>query len=352
MRIAICSSPLLDGHNVRGIGTYTKNLIKSLRGYPDLNIQEFSNINEVKMADVVHYPYFDLFQKSLPFYTKFPTIVTIHDVIPLAYPKSYPAGIKGSFNKHLQVLSLKNVKAIITDSKASKQEIIKYLKVPAKKIFPIALAPADNFHKITDSQRLTNIKEKYSLPEKFALFVGSVNWNKNILNLTKAALDAGIDLVLIGKSFQEKGNLEHPEMKNFKEFLRLYSNNPKIHILGFMDNEDLVAVTNSANVLLLPSIAEGFGLPILEAQVCGVPVITSNISSMPEVAQNGALLVDPYSIEDISKAIIKIISEEKTRNELIKLGYENVSKFSWEKVAQETVDVYKIVIQGAVSKRI
>jgi glycosyltransferase involved in cell wall biosynthesis len=345
MKIAFCTSPLSNSHSVRGIGMYTKNLLESLKQLPDLQIQEFSNISEIKEADIIHYPFFDLFEKSLPNQKRIPTVVTIHDVIPLVYPESYPLGIKGLFNNFLQKMSLKNVAAIITDSQSSKEEIIKYLKMPENKIFPIALAPAKKFYRISDNKILEGIKVKYSLPQKFVLFTGNVNWNKNLLNLTEAAIKSNIDLVLIGKSFEEKNNLDHPEMRNFKKFLEHYSVNSKVHMLGFVEDQDLVVVTNLASALLLPSFAEGFGLPILEAQICGVPVVTSNISSMPEVAGKGAILVDPNSVENISQAISKILSDGEFRKNLIEEGFRNVKKFSWGKVAQETFEVYVKILR-------
>lgn len=346
MKVAFCISPLSNNHNVRGIGAYTRNLLDSLKLYSRLQIQEFSNIQEIKSVDVIHYPFFDLFQSSLSINKKIPTVITIHDVIPLAYPNHYPPGVKGSLHKFLQKRSLKNVTAIITDSQYSKESITKYLGVPEDKIFPVALAPASHFHEITNTDELEKIKHKYNLPKKFALFTGSVNWNKNLLNLSAAVLKAGVDLVLVGKSFEEKNNLEHPEMKSFKEFLGIYSDNPKIHILGFVNDKDLVSVTNLAELVLLPSFAEGFGLPILEAQICGVPVVTSNISSMPEVAGKGALMVDPNSIGDIFRAITKIIDNKEVREELIKEGFKNVKRFSWKKVVQETIEIYEKAVHS------
>lgn len=341
MKIAFCISPLLNNHNVRGIGAYTKNLLESLKQYSKLQIQEFSDIKEIKSTDVIHYPFFDLFQKSLLINNKIPTIVTIHDVIPLTYPTHYPPGVKGSLHKFLQKRSLENVAAVITDSQYSKEGVIRYLKVPEDKIFPVALAPAGHFHKISDKDQLKRVKHRYNLPEKFALFTGSVNWNKNLLNLSEATLRSGINLVLVGKSFEEKNNLDHPEMKSFKEFLKMYSDNPKVYILGFVNDIELVSITNLAELVLLPSFAEGFGLPILEAQICGTPVITSNVSPMPEVAGKGALLVDPSSVEDISQAITKIMKDKKVKEGLIKEGFENVKKFSWKKTAEDTMKIYQ-----------
>lgn len=341
MKVAIDVSPLNNGHKNRGVGVYTVNLLTELKKNSELKIQEFNQLAEINDADVIHYPYFDLFKHSLTIHNKIPTIVTIHDVIPLIYPKAYPAGIKGSINCFWQKRALKKITAVITDSRASKKDIIKFLKVPEKKIFHIALAPFNHFHKIEDKSKLEEVRDKFDLPKKFVLFVGNVNWNKNLLNVAEASIKANIDLVLIGKSFEERDDLNHPEMSSFRSFLKIYADNSKIHILGFINNEELGTIMSIADILLLPSFSEGFGLPILEAQACGVPVITSNISSMPEVAGKGALMVDPYSVENISQAIKKIINNQEIRQNFIKDGFENVKKFSWKKTAEATVKVYQ-----------
>lgn len=339
MKVAFCSLPLKTGHKTRGIGVYTRNLLEALKKQEGIQTQEFGNLAEVKSADIVHYPFFDLFQHSLPWQKPFPTVVTIHDVIPLVYSQHYPPGIRGSWNNFLQRRALQDVSAVITDSAASKKDIVQYLKVPGEKIHVVPLAPASHFQKINDDKILKRVKDKYNLPQEFALYTGNVNWNKNLLNLTEATLKADTNLVLVGKSFEERKNLDHPEMQSFKQFLHQYYNNPKVHILGFVEDEDLVAITNLAKVVMLPSFAEGFGLPILEAQICETPVITSSVSSMPEVAGKGALLVDSGSVEDIVEAFKKI-DDKKISDNLVKEGLENVKRFSWEITAKETAQVY------------
>lgn len=340
MNISICSLPLKTGHQTRGIGFYTKNLIQGLKKNSDIEIQEFSDISEIKKTDIVHYPFFDLFQRTLPLDKKFPTVVTIHDVIPLIFPNNYPSGIRGSINSFYQRISLRSVKAIITDSEASKMDIERILGINPRKVFSVPLAVSDKCLIIKNKRKLDEIKEKYKLPENFVLFIGSVNWNKNILNLTEASIEAGMNIVLAGKDFENKENLNHPEKKSYKEFLEKYENNPIVQRLGFVSDDEKNSLITLANSLLLPSIYEGFGLTILEAQICGTPVITGNVSSMPEVAGKGALLVDPYNLKEIKDAILKIKNDLNLRKNLIKNGFENVKKFSWEKTVERTIEVY------------
>ncbi|KKS65182.1 MAG: Glycosyl transferase group 1 [Candidatus Daviesbacteria bacterium GW2011_GWA2_42_7] len=344
IKVAINSLPLKSGHKTRGIGTYTRSLLSSLNKRIDVKIQEFSQISEVKNADLIHFPFFDLFQRTLPPKRKFPTVVTVYDTTPLLFPEHYPPGFRGKVNLFFQKKALRGVDAVITVSDVSKGDISKYLGVNTGKIYPIHLAPADHFKVLNDKKLLNGLKKKYRLPENFALYMGSVNWNKNLINLAQACVEEGIDLVLAGKDFEDRSKLDHPERKNYREFLQKFSDDPKVHILGFIPGEELVGIVNLANVTLLPSFYEGFGLPILESQICGTPVITSNASSMPEVAGEGALLVNPYEVGSIRSALRKIFDERDASSSLVKKGFENVKKFSWEKTAEQTVDVYKRVL--------
>lgn len=344
INISINSSPLSSGHKTRGIGFYTKNLLAYLKQVPELRVTEFTKLSEIKETDVVHFPFFDLFQHSLSWNLKFPTVVTVHDVTPLVFPEHYPPGIKGSINLQLQKFSLKKAGAIITDSEASKQDIIRYFGIKPEKIYVIYLAPAEHFKVIDNKTELKKTGTKFELPEKFALFSGSANWNKNLLNLTESCLRAKMDLVLVGKDFENQNDLDHTERKSYRQFLEKYSKNPLVHIKGFVENDDLVKITNLATLVLLPSFYEGFGLPIVEAQACGIPVITGNIASMPEVAGDGALFIDPDNVNQISQAILEITENPEVALNLKKKGLENIKRFSWKKVAIETLAVYKQVL--------
>lgn len=341
IKVAVNTYPTRSGHQIRGIGFYTRNLLAFLKKRSDIEVIEFTNTRDLKNVDVIHYPFFDLFRHTLSTRLKIPTVVTVHDIIPAIYSTHYPPGIKGKIANFLQKKSLKNVQVVITDSHASKNDLIKYFKVDQSKIKVVYLAPSDIFKPIKDQKVLDEIKNKYHLPTKFAFYVGDVNWNKNLINLGLACQQAGIDLVLAGKGFEMETIPDHPELKNYREFLRQFDKNSKVHRLGFVDDHDLVGLMNLASVILLPSFAEGFGLPILEAQACGTPVVTSNLSSMPEVAGEGAILVDPYKTADIKDGILKIINNQKFCDELIKKGLVNVKRFSWDKTIEQIVTAYQ-----------
>ncbi len=349
MKVAYCVSTLKSGHKDRGIGSYTKSLLSKLKDI--MEVQEFEKIDEVTNTDVVFYPFFDLFKASLPLKKRYSTVVMIHDVIPLLFPKFYPAGVKGKINLYRQILSLGSVSAVVTNSEVSKRDIAKYLKIDLGKIYPIFLAAGDQFKKISDKNSLNKVKLKYKLPDRFVLYVGGVNFNKNILNIAEACKRAGVNLVLVGSGFSNRDSLNHPELKSFAQFIKNYSNDSQIHILGFVPDEDLVSIYNLADMLLLVSFYEGFGLPILEAQACGVPVITSSVSSMPEVAGDGAILVDPENVSSISEAIMSVNKNEKLRKELVVKGFLNNKKYSWDKSAKETFEVLTLAKNNYETKK-
>lgn len=348
MKIAFDTTPLHSGHKTRGIGSYTYNLLNELKKSSAIEVVEFKSIKQVHDVDLVHYPYFDLFFYTLPIKKKFSTIVTIHDVTPLIFPKHYPRGLKGLINFKLQKYALKNVDAVITDSYSSKKDIEKYLGVKSTKIFPIHLA-IDSEYRVIPGQELRGTRDKYNLPDQFAIYIGNVNWNKNIVGIYKACKQVGMNLVLVGSAFEQNNqDLNHLEMSSYKEFLELSKNDSSVIKIGYVEKKELVEILNLASMLLMPSHYEGFGLPILEAQACGVPVITGNISSMPEVSTSprlrgaSAVLVDPYSVEEIAQGMKKL-EDRKLKIEIIKKGFENIKRFSWEKTARETLEVYKKV---------
>ncbi len=175
MRVAINTLPLKTAHRERGIGYYTSNLIEGLKKDSSIQLQEFITLSGLKNVDIIHYPWFDLFFHTLPIRKIFPTVVTIHDVIPLVFPKNYPMGLKGRINLSLQKIALSSCKHIITDSEISKKDIIKHLKIEEKKISVIPLAADPKFKVINNDTQLLYIKRKYHLPDQFLLYVWVIN---------------------------------------------------------------------------------------------------------------------------------------------------------------------------------
>ena len=351
MKVAIDISPLKNANRYRGVGTYTNQLVESFKSLniPNFSFQLIEGGGITKDCDLIHYPFFDLFFPTLPLKKEKPTVVTIHDTIPLVFPEHYPPGVKGNLKFQIQKFSLKNVKAVITDSENSKKDIFKYLNYPKERIYVIPLAPAKDFKVIKNKDFLDKIKRKYQLPEEFVLYVGDVNYNKNLMGFIRAfaqlvsTSEVGFDssevkLVLVGKAFLDE-NLK--ETKEIIQLIKSLSLNDKIIPLGWVPQEELVGIYNLASVYCQPSFYEGFGLPVLEAMACGCPVVAANTSSLPEVCGRAAAMFDPYNIKSIVEGIKMALSK---KSDLMAKGLRQVEDFNWEKVAQKTYEVYQKVV--------
>lgn len=369
MKVAIDSSALSSGHKVRGVGKYTKSLIESLQELAkkkkDFHLEavDFDLVGQEKLSeyDVIHYPYFDLFNNTLPGHKVTNTVITVHDVIPLLYPQHYPPGIRGRLKLFQQKQALQSTKAVITDSQTSKKDIIRFLGYSTKKIYPIYLAPSFNYKKPSESVA-EKIRRKYKLPTKFVLYVGDINYNKNLITLAKACTQAQVPLVIVGKQAagletqMNKADLAggvqdsirylmgktHPELVHYKELKRLFDKHKKtIFRIGYLEDEEFCAVWQMASVYCQPSLYEGFGLPVLEAFSAGVPVIASRTQALVEIAEDTALFVDPLDIDAWVKQIKKVTEDKNTAKKLIQLGKDKLRNYSWTKTAQMTYEVYR-----------
>ncbi|MCL4382898.1 MAG: glycosyltransferase family 4 protein [Patescibacteria group bacterium] len=352
MKIAIDITPLKEErvlwHRVRGTGFYIENLKKSLETYFPQNQYLFFTRKEKLPQDVdlIHYPYFEPFFLSLPIFKGKKTVVTVHDLTPLVFPQYFPSGIRGRLKWGVQKCLLKKAEAIITDSENSKQDIVRLTGFPKEKVHVVYLAPAAEFRQIKDTLLLDRIREKYKLPKEFVLYVGDVTWNKNLPRLLEAVKTLDFPLVLVGKALTadnyDKDNVWNQDLVKVQT---LAKNNTRILRLGFVPTEDLVVLYNLATVFVMPSIYEGFGLPVLEAMACGTPVVASKTSSLPEICGEAAILVDPYDRENLAKAIEKVVKDTKERNLLVEKGLIQASKFSWEKTTKETMRIYKKIYE-------
>ena len=345
MKIAIDISPLQSGHKVRGVGFYLSYLKKALLEYfPENDYQFFTQGEAIdNSVDLVHYPYFDPFFPTLPFQKKHKTVVTVHDLTPLVFPEHFPAGIKGSLRWQLQRFNLQKVDGILTDSEASKKDIIKIVGFQEERVDVAYLAAGEEFERLKDEDlRLKNIKKKYQLPEEFILYVGDVTWNKNVPRLLQAIQKVDIPLVLVGKSLAatdfDKTNKWNSDLI---EVQKLAEQNKNVTRLGFVSTEDLVGLYNLATVFVFPSVYEGFGLPIVEAMQSGCPVIISHEGCMPEVGGDAAAYFDGYDTESLREVIQRVWQLKKLQKELSEKGLEQAKKFSWRRTAGKTIHAYK-----------
>ncbi|MBU0572830.1 glycosyltransferase family 4 protein [Patescibacteria group bacterium] len=347
IKVAIDSGPLTGGHAIRGVGTYTAFLVKYLRKIKGLSVEtvDFKKTNLSKY-DIVHYPYFHPFFITLPFFKKITTFVTIHDLIPLIYPKQYPSGIKGKLRFIIQKWLIKKVDVIIAVSETSKKDIVRFLNIPQEKIRVIYEGSKKIYSPIPkEAEELKEIAKKYKLPDKFVLYVGDVNYNKNILRLADACKLAKISLVMVGKQVaSEDFDKEHPENREFAKFFEKYAEDSEILRLGYVPDEELKAIYNLATLYCQPSLYEGFGLPVLEAFACGTPVLISKTQALVEVAEDAAVTVNPKDTKDIAEKILKLANSSEIRALLSKKGKERVDKFSWDKAAKQTAKLYSGVL--------
>ena len=321
-------------HQHRGIGAYTQNLKIALETQ---NILLVPNIDQ---ADLIHYPYFDFFFLTLPLSKPKPTIITIHDTIPLIYPQHFPPGIRGKIKFTIQKLSLAGVKSVITDSKSSAHDINKFLKIPPHKIHPILLASSKIF-KPSSKTRIKSLKAKYSLPDKFISFVGNINYNKNLSALIKATGQTKANLVI---NTQANLNSNIPEVKALLTSINQLDDKSQVTFIKLANQQELVDFYSASYAYIQPSLYEGFGLPVLEAFASGTPVFSANTSSLPEVGGSAAVYFNPKNINSICQALTKAYSlTHSQRQSLIKKGLDQTKKFSWAKTAQQTIQVYQSV---------
>jgi glycosyltransferase involved in cell wall biosynthesis len=348
MIVGLDVSPLHTGHKVRGIGFYTKRLLQALKKQnKNIEIKELKSPQDIKQQDydLLHIPYFHPYFQTLPWpwQVNKPIIVTLHDMIPVKYPNQYPPGMQGEFKWYLQKLLLKQVDFVITDSFASKYDISDLAGYPADKIYVTYLAAGNQFKQLDPKkEQLKKTQQKYNLPDDFVLYVGDINWNKNIPSLVNACNQAELPLVIVGKqAVNPEIDKDHIENKDLVWLQKKADNNPLINTVGFVSMEELISLYNLATVYVQPSFDEGFGLPVLEAMACGCPVVSSNFGSLPEVVGEAAIKVEPTK-ERLAKKIDLVINDKKIQKELSEKGIKRASEFSWQKTASKTVEIYKL----------
>lgn len=261
--------------------------------------------------------------------TKIPQCVVIHDLSFLHYPsfvkKSHLIYFKNQLPKIAQ-----RAKRIATVSDFSKQDIVKHYGVDANKVDIVYSAVKQGYAPVSSEIR-DAIKEKYTGGREYFIYVGSIHPRKNLMNLLKAfsvfkkKMKSNMQLVIAGRlawKFDE-----------FTEGLKTYKYRNDVHLLGYLPQQELIYLTASAYALVYPSLFEGFGVPPLEAMNCEVPVITSSVSSIPEISGEAALFANPGSYEDIADKMMLLYKDEQLRSSLITKGKEQAKKYSWDQTA-------------------
>ena len=289
----------------------------------------------INKPDLIHTQY------HLPFMIPCPGVVTIHDVSFLRFPEYFPKDLLLRFKIFLPYSIKKSIK-IITCSEFSKKEIINFYKVKPEKIVVIHYGVSENFKPVEVKEK-GKILKKYGIKNSFILAVSNLQPRKNLKRLIKAYLhllknkdNFQYSLVIVGRKLWL--------YKEIFEEVRGLDLKDKIIFTDYIPEKDLIYLYNLSEVFVYPSLYEGFGLPVLEAMACGCPVITSNLSSLPEICEKAAILVNPYDIKAIANAINEVISNNNLRKFLKNEGLKQSQKFSWEKTAEKTLKVYEGVL--------
>lgn len=323
-----------------GVATYTQNLAEALQDLPDLEMVYFysslrkpyrgklKNVKKYRLPPTLFEMLFnkwrnvpiekfigpmDVFHSSD--WTQPPSkvkkVTTYHDVVPLKYPQwSHPKIV--AVHKRRLWLVEKEVDMVICVSKSTMEDLLAVSRIPKERIVIIYEAAGEEF-KPKPEKEIEKFRKKYNLPVEFILTTAGIGERRNLKRAREASKD--YNLIVAGED---------------------------IPLLSY---EELPLLYNVAKVLLYPSLYEGFGLPILEAMSCGTPVITSNLSSMPEVGGDAAIYVDPLDTDDIRNNLKNVMKDRKLRDELIKKGFEQAKKFSWKKCANETAQVYRRLVK-------
>lgn len=269
-----------------------------------------------------------------------PQIVVIHDLTTFL-PDINKNHKKMTVFKEKLLLkrSLKNSKKIIAVSENTKKDLIKIFNVKPKKIQVIYEAADDRFKHLEDRESARKEASKYVAEDEFILSIGTLEPRKNYLGLIEAFsslkndIDKKIKLVIVGK----KG-WYYEDIFNKVKDLNLEQD---VIFTGYIPDQEIPALLNTAICMVYPSFYEGFGLPVLEAMSCGCPVITSNISSIPEITEDKAILINPADVDEISRALRLVILSKEKKDELSKDGLERSKFFSWEKTSLEMINLFK-----------
>lgn len=268
-------------------------------------------------------------------------ITTIHDVIPYICPET-SSRLDWLIYRFWLPLAVRRLDAVITDSQQSKADIVAHLSVSPEKVTVIPCA-ANKRYRPLETADIKPILTRHGLDFPYILYVGSIGARKNLPRLLEAyaqlrGWSTHWRLVIVGaRKWKASPVYETVQRLNLAGH---------VHFTGFVEEEDLPALYNGADLFAFPSLYEGFGLPVLEAMACGVPVVTSNTSSLPEVAGDAALLVDPANVDAIAAAMRRILEDPALAADLRRRGLARAAEFSWERTARETIAVYEKVLRA------
>lgn len=283
-------------------------------------------------VDLLHCP-----KSAIPFFSPCPTVVTLHDLIPLRHPETEKFAARVYWRLQIPIAARRSA-FIITDSEHARREIMADFKVPAERIRAIMLGFDPAMLMRRDAVQGAAIRARYGLPEGYILYVGTIQPRKNIITLIEAYArlkrekEIAEKLVIVGR----KGWLYDRLFERIAE-LGLKS---EVIFTGFVPDEELPFIYDGARVFAYLSLFEGFGLPPLEAMACGVPVVTSNTTSLPEVVGDAGITVPPTDIERVAAALEQVLTDPLLASRMREAGIARARLFSWEAAARDTLAIY------------
>lgn len=369
MRIGIDGRYIQD--HFPGIGRYTYNLVQALaKAAPEdsfvllynpqlvntrydlerlkapnvevvsVDLPTFSLTEQYRSSSLIRYLGLDLFHSPYyikPYFLPCPSLVTIYDLIPKLYPQYMPSLWKRAIFEVAIRLAVGGARQVICVSQSAKEDLVRLLGVLPSKVWVTPLGVDTQFNPVNE-KAIFNLCQKYDLPEGYILYLGINKPHKNLVRLVEAfaKVKTGRKLVLAGK--------EDPRYREVHEAVKQLSLQERVVFLDQVPEDDLPALYGGAALFVFPSLYEGFGLPLLEAMACGVPVVCSSTSSLPEIAGRAAVMIDPLDVSQLARALERVLEDSDLRASMREEGLKQAAHFSWERTAKETLAVYRQVL--------
>ena len=301
---------------------------------PIYSIQEQINPPYSKAGlDLLHVPHF-----NIPFFYSGKMVVTVHDLIYLLFPEAGISAVARCYARYMMGRVMQKADKVVSVSHYTKKDLVNTFGEKCQdKIMVIYEASSDKFNRVDDESFLDNIKLKYGLKDNILLYVGSIKPHKNVETLLRVFSELKkrnipCQLVIAGKWDKKEG------------YLKTLMNKEDIVYINEISSADLVGLYTIANVLVHLSLYEGFGLTLLEAMQCGLPVVASERTSLPEIAADAAKYVSPLDIGQITDTVYNVLVNRGLREMMINSGYKRAAQFSWQKTAAETIELYRSVV--------
>ena len=279
----------------------------------------------------------------LPIWVPGKSIVTIHDIIHLLYPEFLPNRFAFFYAQRMIARALAASNRVLTDSQSTRNDLVSYFDTDVTKIDVVYPGIERRFLQPVEPTEIDRVRQRFSLTKPYALFVGNPKPHKNLPNILSAFAgavignDFDVDLVCAGGHMEEHEHNRHTATR--------LGIDERFKTLGYVEDEDLPALYQGAEVFLYPTLYEGFGLPAVEAMASGIPVITSNTSALKEIAQGAARLVDPLNIQQMSQEIARCLTDENLRRELKQAGRERAANYSWDQAAERVLEAYRSTLE-------